>query len=304
MRRTTIHIALVLALLLCAQFSFAQSSVTVNASVDKSEVLIGQRIQLSFDVKISLGFNPSWFQLDSIPHFDIIEKGKIDSVITESDKSYHQNIIITSFDSGAHVIPRLPIIIDGKNFLTDSIPITVKFTPLDSKQDYHDIKDILDVQNPYSKYIVWAIVAVTLISIVLFIYFITRKQKEKTKGEDAQTVSRLTAYDEAIRSLEELNKQQLPEKGQVKLYYSRLNDILRLFVLRKLHIASMTKTNEELIIQLKELDISREQFSHLAQSLRMSDFVKFAKYLPNENDNEENFKVIKSSVEILNEIDR
>jgi hypothetical protein len=303
MRRTKLHTAWLLALLFFAKFSFAQSSVTVNAAVDKSEILIGQRIQLSLDVKISLGFNPSWFPLDSIPHFEFIEKGKIDSVVTENDKSYHQNIIITSFDSGMHVIPQMPIMIDGKNFLTDSIPITVKMTPADPKQDYHDIKDILDVQNPYSKYIVWAIVAITVISIALVVYFFTRKQKEKTKEEE-QIVSRLTAYDEAIKSLEELRKQEFPAKGQVKLYYSRLNDILRLFVLRKLQIASLTKTNEELIMQLKELNISREQFSNLAQSLRMSDFVKFAKYLPDENDNEENFKVIKSSVEILNVIDK
>jgi len=74
--------------------------------------------------------------------------------------------------------------------------------------------------------------------------------------------------------------------------------------LRKLRIASMVKTNEELIMQLKELNISREQFSHLAQALRMSDFVKFAKYVPGENENEQNFDIIKSSVEILNTIEK
>ena len=296
-----LYTACLFVLLLCAEFSFAQPTVSVNASVDKSEILIGQQIKLSLDVKISLGFNPSWFPLDSIPHFEFIEKGKIDSVVTENDKTYHQDIIITSFDSGMHVIPRLPVIIGGKNFLTDSIPITVKLTPLDPKQDYHDIKDIIDVKNPYSKYILWSIVAITIISILLAVYFITRKQKAIIKEE--QPVSRLTAYDEAIKSLEELKKQQLPKKGQTKLYYSRLNDILRLFVLRRLQIASMAKTNEELIMQLKELNISRDQFSQMAQALRISDFVKFAKYLPGENDNEENFKVIKSSIELLNEID-
>jgi hypothetical protein len=291
---------LISALLLCAKFSFAQPSVSVSAVVDKNEILIGQRVQLSLDVKVSLGFNPSWFPLDTIPHFDIIDKGRIDSVITGTDKSYHQNIIITSFDSGIHVIPRLPVMIGDKSFLTDSIPITVKFTAPDSKQGYHDIKDILDVQYPYSKYIIWAIIATTIISVALGMYFITRKQKAGIKEE--QIISRLSAYEEAIKSLDELKEQQLPEKGLVKLYYIRLNDILRLFVLRKLQIASMAKTNEELIMQLKEQNISREQFSQLAEALRISDFVKFAKYQPAENANEENYKIIKSSVDILNEI--
>ena len=289
-------------MLLCTHFAFAQNSVTVNASVDKREILIGEQIQLSLDAKVSLGLNVSWFALDTLPHFDIIEKGKIDSVITETEKSYHQVIIITSFDSGMYTIAALPLVVEGKNFLTDSISINIKFKPLDPKQDYHDIKDILDVQNPFAKYIVWAIIAITVLSIFLVIYFITRKKAEKIFEQ--KEVSRLTPYEEAIDSLEQLKKQQLAKNGQVKLYYSRLNDILRLFVLRKLQIASMVKTNEELIMQLKELDISREQFSHLAQALRMSDFVKFAKYLPGENENEQNFDIIKSSVEILNTIEK
>jgi len=289
-------------LLLCTHFAFAQNSVTVNASVDKREILIGEQIQLSLDAKVSLGLNVSWFALDTLPHFDIIEKGKIDSVITETEKSYHQVIIITSFDSGMYTIAALPLVVEGKNFLTDSISINIKFKPLDPKQDYHDIKDILDVQNPFAKYIVWAIIAITVLSIFLVIYFITRKKAEKIFEQ--KEVSRLTPYEEAIDSLEQLKKQQLARKGQVKLYYSRLNDILRLFVLRKLRIASMVKTNEELIMQLKELNISREQFSHLAQALRMSDFVKFAKYVPGENENEQNFDIIKSSVEILNTIEK
>jgi hypothetical protein len=302
MRRTKLHTAWMMALLLCTSFVFAQNTVSVNASVDKKDILIGEQIQLTLDAKVSLGLNVSWFNLDTLPHFEFVEKGKIDSVITETEKSYHQIIIITSFDSGMHSIASLPLMVDGKNFLTDSISINVTFKPLDPKQDYHDIKDILDVQNPFAKYIVWAIAAITLISMFLVIYFINKKKIEKTVEE--KKVLRLTPYEEAIKSLEELRKQQLAKNGQVKLYYSQMNDILRLFVLRKLHIASMVKTNEELIMQLKELNISRDQFTQLAQALRMSDFVKFAKYLPGENDNEQNFDIIKSSVDLLNEIEK
>ncbi|MBS1946458.1 MAG: hypothetical protein JST47_01715 [Bacteroidetes bacterium] len=294
------QILLISGLLVCARLSFAQSSVTVNSTIDKNEILVGEQIRLSLDVKVSLGFNPSWFLLDTIPHFDIVSKGRIDSLITEDGKSYHQNIIITSFDSGMHAIPKLPIVIGGKSFFTDSIPVTVKFTTLGPKQEYHDIKDILDVPYPYTRYIVWSIIFVTVISIGLVIYFITSKQSVAPKEE--MHISKLTPYEEAIQSLEELKQQQLPEQGQVKLYYSRLNDILRLFVLRKLQIASMAKTNEEIIVQLKSQQLSNEQNSQLSKALRVIDFVKFAKYLPSENDNEENYNVIKSSVEILNEI--
>jgi len=55
---------------------------------------------------------------------------------------------------------------------------------------------------------------------------------------------------------------------------------------------------------LRIVNLPREKFSQLAESLRMSDFVKFAKYIPGNNDNDHSFKVIRSSIDIINEIDR
>ena len=133
-------------------------------------------------------------------------------------------------------------------------------------------------------------------------HFITRK---KASGEKIKKIiPQLSPYEEAIKSMQELKQQNLPANGQVKLYYTTLNDILRQFVMRKLQIASMVKTNEELIILMRELKMSPYEFSQLAQSLRMSDFVKFAKYLPDQSANEQNFSIILSSVELLNKIER
>ena len=179
----------------------------------------------------------------------------------------------------------------------------MSFSKYDPGKDYHDIKDIVDIQNPYAKYIPWAVAGITLLSLIVAVYFIQKKQFTKAVAEE-KAVSKLSPYDEAIKSLAELKKQQLAKNGQVKLYYTRLNDILRQFMLRKLQVASMVKTNDELVLQLRQLNISNEQFSQLAQALRMSDFVKFAKYLPDEKNNEENFSIIQSSVELLNSIEK
>jgi hypothetical protein len=103
-----------------------------------------------------------------------------------------------------------------------------------------------------------------------------------------------------MQSLSELRKKGLPQNGQVKWYYTELNDILRVFVFRKLSIATMERTNEELILQLRQLNLSRDSFSQLAQALRMSDYVKFAKYQPGSEDNEKNYEIIQSAIQTLN----
>jgi hypothetical protein len=304
MRKISLYIfSGTLIFLVNSRIAFSQNPVSVKASVNRKKILIGEPIQLTLEAKVPANADINWFPEDSIPHFEFIQKGKIDSLTSGDEKSYRQDILVTSFDSGTQVIPGLSLSVNGTAYVTDSTSIEVGFTKFNPEKDYHDIKDIIDPENPDAKYIPWALAALTLLSAVLVAYYVQKKRKTKEMAVQ-QAIAALSPYDEAIRALEELRKQDLPANGQVKLFYTRLNDILRLFILRKLEIASLVKTNNELILQLKSLDISAGQFSQLAQSLRMSDFVKFAKYLPDEKDNEQNFIIIKSSVELLNTIEK
>ena len=302
MRRNVPHIAIgVLVFMIAAQTVFAQANISLKATVNRNKILIGEPIQLTLELKTPLGADVNWFQQDSIPHFEFVEIGKVDSATGADQRTYRRDVLITSFDSGTWVFPPLPVVVNGTTYLTDSAVIQVNFEKANPNADYHDIKDIVDVKNPYADYIVWAVVAVTIISAAALVYFITRKRRSGEKIK--KIIPQLSPYEEAVKSLEELKQQNLSANGQVKLYYTKLNDILRQFVTRKLQIASMVKTNEELIMQMRGLKMSPDEFSQLAQSLRMSDFVKFAKYTPDESANEQNFSIIRSSVELLNKIE-
>lgn len=296
-------IQLVLILLVVTNGIVAQTNVSVSATIHKKRILIGEPIQVTLEAKAPSNAAMAWFPIDSIPHFEFIEKGRIDSVLDNGEKSMRQDIVVTSFDSGTWVMPAMPLVVNGTTYLTDSAVIEVGYSKIDPNQDYHDIKDIVDIPDPYAKYIPWAVAGITLVSLVGLIYFV--QYKKLTKQEMiAQAALRLSPYEEAKQALEELKKQRLGPDGSVKWYYTRLNDILRQFLLRQLQIASMVKTNDEIIFQLRQLNISRDEFSQLAQALRMSDFVKFAKYQPSSVENEQNFSIISSSVELLNNIEK
>jgi hypothetical protein len=294
------HIVFLLILSCLSHFSFSQT-VYVKASVDKNKILIGEPIHLKFEVTLPVGANAKWFALDSIPHFEFIEQSGIDTVSTHTSNSYKQIVTITSFDSGRWVIPSMSLDFNGRSYITDSFPVSVAFTNFDASQDYHDIKDILIVENPSTNYINWIIAAITLIALLGLIYFL-RKRKAKVSEPVIKTTSKLLPIDEAMKSLQELKSKQLPENGQVKLYYTSLNDILRLFIMRRMSLVTMQKTNEELILQVRDLGLPNEKFISLAQTLRMSDAVKFAKYVPGTDDNEESFGNVKTSIELLNNL--
>ncbi len=56
---------------------------------------------------------------------------------------------------------------------------------------------------------------------------------------------------------------------------------------------------DDLIIQMRSLNMSKDQFDKLAQALRLSDFVKFAKYQPGDADAADSFESIKQSIMII-----
>lgn len=291
----------IISILLSISPVLAKTQVLAKASLDRDSILIGEPLKLSLDVRVPLGQEIKWFLLDTIPHFEFVEKGKPDTTDDIDGKALQQIITLTSFDSGNWVIPPLAITISDKTYFTDSIPIKVTWSAFNPQEEYRDIKEITEVGGPtWTKYIPWIIAVATLLAAAALWYFLRGRKKPAVVQE--AYVSKLTPYEEALQALEELRVKGFAQNGQVKNYYSKLNDILRVFVLRKLKIATMEKTNEELIIQLRQLSMDRETFNQLTTALRMADFVKFAKYQPNAEDNEKNLVIIRTAITSLNNI--
>lgn len=273
------------------------SPAVVKATVDKQQILIGQPIQFMLEATVPDNLSFPWPLPDSLPHFEWVEKHGIDTVVRPGQRYFRQYLTITSFDSGAWSIPRLAFLVAGKKVFTDSIRINVGYSKIDPSKDFHDIKDIIDVPNPFARWIPWIVVAVTLGSLAL-VFWLVRKKKLLQKAIIRQA-PRLSPFEEAMQQLAELEKQQLAANGSVKAYYSRLTEILRVYLFRRMGISSLAETSEELIGQLRRSLIPRDQFDSLAETLRMSDFVKFAKYQPGIADSERHYQVIRSSIETL-----
>lgn len=279
-------------LLLLATLSWAQD-VSVRADINRDKILIGEPIILQLEARMPEGTAFKWFPVDTLTHFEFIEKGKIDS---SQPGLYKQSLTITSFDSGYQMIPALALEIGDKYYLTDSLPVSVSFSDFDPKKDYHDIKDIIEVEAPATQYIKWVLLALGLLLIVALLIWYIRKKRNKQPVPISDTVSKLSPLEEALQALKSLKEESLTPKQ----LHTKMNDILRWFVYRKHGFTSMQKTNGELITQLEKMKMPQHDFIELVQVLRMSDAVKFAKFIPDEKENEHSFQVIKKTVEQLN----
>ena len=266
----------------------AQTKTVAKATVNKTQILIGEPITLTLEVDVPEHEPIRFFSLDSLSHFEFLNQQEIDTVNTGRGTVLTQVIHITSFDSGHWVIPSLSI---GENVATDSIPVDVGFSPFNPEQPYHDIKEIIEVSPEEKKEkIKWWYFVAGAIALLLILVLIFRKKKKPV----VQVVQPpADPYREAMAALEKLKQ----EKLEAKQYYSRLIDIFRIYVFAKKGIHSLQNTTDDLVMQLRNLSIPKDQFDQLAQGLRLSDFVKFAKYIPSAEDDKSVFNIIMRSIQ-------
>lgn len=291
--------------LLIAQDIFAQQPV-IKTSVDKRKILIGEQIQ--YKVSTSMPDNTyrlSWFTIpDNLEHFNVVRQKKIDSSIINGNINFSQEITITSFDSGLQVIPSFVLNIEPLqgdttfNLYTDSIPIQVSFSPMDSVKTFHDIKSIIEVKKEWPWWL-WVALAVAVLLLILWIIFLVKFFRKKPVSPDLFK-SKLPPYEEAMQSLAELQKQQLLQKREVKEYHTRLSEIFKVYLSRKTKTYKMNLTSDEILMELDDYGPGKDQLFAFANCLRMSSAVKFAKYIPPQTESEKCLEQSKEMITAIN----
>ncbi len=275
-------------LLIVSKSAFTQDRPAIQATVDKKKILIGEPLQLTIQAFFPDGeqilFNP----IDSIDHFEFLGKSMIDTSHSGKTTIIKGIYKITSFDSGHHVIPVFSLrSIPG----TDTIGIDVVFSEFDPSRDYHDIKDIIEIPPPQKKPWWWIIAGGVLLLSAVAVYFLRKKKPAMITVPDMM----IDPYREAMNQLAHLQQ----EKPGAKIYYSKLTDIFRLYIFRKKGILSLQKTTADLVLQLRDLNLSKEQFDKLSRALRLCDFVKFAKYIPGSEDDMGVYEIILNTIKMV-----
>ena len=83
----------------------AQNASPVIVSTDKQKILLGEQFDLVIGARYTNEANLTFFEIDSLPHFEILNKSKIDTERVEQNIVLTQKITLTSFDSGRWQIP-------------------------------------------------------------------------------------------------------------------------------------------------------------------------------------------------------
>jgi hypothetical protein len=117
-----------------------------------------------------------------------------------------------------------------------------------------------------------------------FMYYRKRKKKADVLKKPAHII--------ALEEIEKLKSEHLVEKGVVREYYFRLSDIFRHYIENRFSIPAVEQTTQELLPEIMRLAAMQTTAKSGARDfLHHSDMVKFAKYVPAEDEvtlNEQN----------------
>ena len=261
----------------------------VQAQVDRDKILIGEQIKLKLTVQTPRPLS-TWFRFpDSLNHFLVTGRSKIDTVRGGKLLNYNQTISITSFDSGRWEFPSLSI----ASIQQSTPPIAIDVLPVDVSKlmDYHDIKEIEEVKQENNTLIIAIIATLTLLSLALTYLLIRKKKQQYIQARAAK--GNLTPLQWALVELDKLQQQGLYNKSQVKKHFSELTNISRKFFHLELHQPTLHQTTDELMVKLQSLPVDTDAKISFIQLLRLADTVKFAKYLPPVDESERSIETAK-----------
>ena len=290
-----------------SDYSLGQVS-DLSATVDKQNILIGEQIR--YHVTISIpdhAYRLSWFNVpDSFGTFVVVSSGKIDSSLANGQQHFSQELILTSFDSGSRVIPPLEFQVDplandsNYRFFTDSFRVNVGYSPMDSVKTFHDIKNIIEVERRWPWWL-WPLVGFLTLLIILAIIF--RKKLFGKKEKPAAIIdAKLSPFEEAMKSLDNLGKQPVSEDRQVKEFHMQLSGIFKRYYTRVTNVNKQQMTSDELLMELNQSPLGKNEVTKFANCLRMGNAVKFAKFIPAEHESRECLEDTKNMIRQMNKV--
>lgn len=266
-------------------FSVCGFAQQISSSIDSTQIKIGSQFNLTIKAKVNAKDKVVFPDGKFFGALEILESYPIDTVKNDNQYELIKKYGLTQFDSGRYVIPKLLVKINQKEFRTDSLSILVNDIKVDTtKQQMYDIKDIIATEEkPMSEWWKLLILLVLIVASGFASYFIIKRLQKDKKQEEEFFASPI---EKAIAYLQNLDKKQLVQRGDVKEYYSEMTDITRTYIEESIHIPAMESTSSELMEALKKaiadkkMFVNREDLEKFKKVLENSDLVKFAKSQP------------------------
>lgn len=309
LKRKSLHIIFTLLLLIGIGYTSYAQKASVQATIQPTEIKIGEQALINLKVIAPKDMRIAFpiYEKEIVPGVEVITMLPPDTVIENNVITMNFKYIVTSFDSTLYHIPSIPIFDGTDTILSNSFGLKVILPELsDSTLAYLErlnkgetdsidfnqlqIRDIKPIQKPpfvWTDYlwILWFLLGVILIIglIGVVIFLILRKKK---KGYIFTPPVVLPAHVRALEALEKLKEERIWQQGREKEFYTKLTDVLRVYIEERFGINALEMTSGEILEKIEQIPDSDSVCENLKQILSTSDLVKFAKFKPYPDEND------------------
>jgi hypothetical protein len=268
--------------------------IKVSSSLEKDSIWLGDQIKMILVAEYPVGTKITFPELkDSLNNgIEVLTRSVRDSSkIGDGMLQMRQSYLITAYDSGPH--PIAPFKFVGQTRITpdtlrsNSLTLFVKVPPVDLKKGFADIKKPYGAPIIFKEIAPWILGIILIASIIFLLLYAINRRRKNVPLFSLPVKPKLPPHVIALSELDKLKEEQLWQRDKVKDYYTRLTDIIRVYLEERYQVPAMESTTQEILSLFKgeNSQIKGKLFTGLQRTLDTSDLVKFAKYTPLADEN-------------------
>ncbi len=285
----------IISLLFSCSYLLSAQIISVQSVLSSDTISIGEQLIYSFSVETGKTTDAEFpIFYDTISsEIEVLELISIDTSFFDNQRIISGKYLVTSFEKGFSVIPPLPVIFSFGEIMDTaySIPLilTVISPAIDTSLAIKPIKPPMNTPVSLKEVLPW--VAITyggMLIITLFIALIWIAIKRKKEPGIFQVKPKEPAHIAALRELDKLKDEGPAEHSMVKRYYSRLTDIIRIYISDQYGMQALESITDEILENFRLMNRGNDNLNKmLKELLELADLVKFAKEDPLREDNEQ-----------------
>lgn len=274
-------------------------AIVVTAQLDSAQLMIGDQCDLHLQAtreKSEQLYFPV-FGEELIPGIEIVDRTIVDTVnLKDGRVQMNQYLTITSFKDSLFVIDPLPFVAGTDTIYSDPLTLNI-LQPFVIDTTQNAITDIKPVYRAPIWW--WGIIGAVLILLLIAalavgLYFLIRYLKKRKKAAEQPIVDPellRPAEEVALEKLDKIKEDKIWQQGRYKDYHTDLTDVVREYISRRFNVYSVEKTSDETLDEIQPLlKEQKDLFLALKQMLHLADLVKFAKWQPTPDENEQSLR--------------
>ena len=276
----------------------------LSLKINKKEITIADRITLVIEAVADEGYEVELPMFgEKLQEFGIVDyEGPLPKLVEDGRILYKKQYLLEPFLSGDYVISPVTVRFwkkgeeksDAHEIETEAVTVAVKSILPENYKELQ-IKEIagpveLPATGGWQFYAIAAGGLVLLSAAGVIVYCLRRRRKIAEE-------TRIPAHELAYMQLERLIQENLVEKGELKVFYFRISDILRHYIENRFGLHAPERTTEEFLSELGNDSVLEEVHKGLLQEFLVHcDLVKFAEHRPTDEEIQKTFDVCKEFI--------